>query len=59
MPTYALPCAPTCLTTRLHRPWNAPLPLHLHGARSFGGILSPEYCRRTVARPVSYYALFE
>ena len=28
-------------------------------ARSFGGILSPEYCRRTVARPVSYYALFE
>ena len=30
-----------------------------YGARSFGGILSPEYCRRTVARPVSYYALFE
>jgi len=29
------------------------------GAHSFGEILSPDYFRRTVARPVSYYALFE
>ncbi len=29
------------------------------GAHGFGKLLSPEYCRRTVARPVSYYALFK
>jgi hypothetical protein len=59
MPTYALPCTPAYLAVHLRRPWNAPLPLQLLGAHSFGGILSPDYCRRTVARPVSYYALFE
>ena len=28
-------------------------------SHSFGGVLSPVYCRRGCTRPVSYYALFE
>jgi len=58
MPTFALLSAPANLTVYLHSGQNAPLPLQLLGIQDFGEILSPDYCRRCVARPVSYYALF-
>ncbi len=57
MPTFALPYAPALLTQHLQRLRNAPLPLFR--AHDFGDMLSPDYCRRCAARPVSYYALFE
>ena len=34
-------------------------PRNLRGVRSFGGRLSPLHFRRSDARPVSYYALFQ
>ena len=39
MPTFAFPEAPQNLAVLLQRRWNAPLPLHLRGIHSFGGIL--------------------
>ena len=47
MPTYAFLHAPTCLTTRLHRKENAPLPrnhladyIHCFGTRFDARVLS-------------------
>jgi hypothetical protein len=39
MPTFAFPDAPPCLTTRLLRNRNAPLPCHLRDIHGFGGSL--------------------
>ena len=38
---------------------DALLPLRLRGIRGFGTGLSPDYFRRRITRPVSYYALFK
>ena len=40
MPTFAFLHAPIVLTKLLHRMQNAPLPDHLRGIYSFGGILN-------------------
>ncbi len=60
MPTYALLCAPTCLTARLRRTENAPLPLVVN-YKFYASVLHlmPDYYRCSVARPVSCYALFK
>ena len=41
----------------LSLPYNALLPILLF--RGFGYMLTPVHYRRSVARPVSYYALFK
>jgi len=43
----------------LRRTRNAPLPPVQARIRSFGSLLIPDYFRRQVPRPVSYYALFK
>jgi hypothetical protein len=41
MSAFSLPAAPPPLASRLHRRWNAPLPLlRVYG---FGGVLEPRY----------------
>ena len=61
MPTVSLPTAPPCLATQLQRRWNAPLPLPAQGGQTTVSVtgLMPDNYRRRVARPVSYYALFQ
>ena len=56
-PAYALPRAPQTLPDLLRRPWNARLPQL--PVRGFGIWLIPDYYRRWIPRPVSYYALFK
>ncbi len=59
MPTFAFPNAPARIATRLHRPWNAPLPPDIVGTFASAPRLMPDYYRRPAARPVSCYALFK
>ena len=58
MPTFALLCAPACLTAHLLRPENAPLP-SVNTVYASVLYLMPDYYRCPVARPVSCYALFK
>jgi hypothetical protein len=60
MPTFAFPEAPAHITMRIHRRWNAPLPVPLT-QESLASVphLMPVYYRRPAARPVSCYALFK
>ena len=59
MPAFSLLYSPAVLAVYLQPVQNAPLPLVLLQIQSFGDMLSPNYFRREVTRPVSYYALFE
>ena len=60
MPAFSLLHRPPSLTLRLLPVHYAPLPVTPYGAlQSFGGVFSPVNFRRSITRPVSYYALFE
>ena len=58
IPAFSLLCSPPCLSIRLQPAHNAPLP-RLSASIASVSRLSPEHFRRTITRPVSYYALFK
>ena len=41
IPAFSLPAAPQLLPVLLLRGGNAPLPMHLHTSRGFGGVFQP------------------
>ena len=63
IPAFSLECSPHVLPLMLHPAFDAPLPFSL----PFGSLnpklrlyaLAPLNLRRSITRPVSYYALFE
>ena len=59
IPAFSLLCSPPLLTVRLLPAHYAPLPLHLCNPKLRWCVLAPLHLRRTITRPVSYYALFE
>ena len=58
IPAFSLLCSPPCLSIRLRPAHNAPLP-RLSASIASVSRLSPGHFRRTITRPVSYYALFK
>ena len=61
IPAFSLLYSPPCLSIRLQPVHYAPLPLTTSVAnpKLRWQVLAPLYLRRTITRPVSYYALFE
>ena len=61
IPALSLLYSPPLLSVRLQPIHDAPLPLGLFQAEPEASVacFSPDYFRRTITRPVSYYALFE
>ena len=60
MPAFSLPYSPRPLSLTLLHVRIAPLPIVLsHNSQASVSGFSPGYFRRNIARPVSYYALFE
>ena len=57
IPAFSLLCSPPLLSLRLHPAHNAPLPSKITAYASVIR-LAPLNFRRSVTRPVSYYALF-
>ena len=57
IPAFSLPYSPHVLPVMLHPARNAPLPSHLTAQASVI-CLAPLNLRRSITRPVSYYALF-
>ena len=60
IPAFSLLCRPQLLTVLLQPAHYAPLPLTLNvNPKLRWCVLAPLHLRRTITRPVSYYALFE
>ena len=60
IPAFSLLCSPPLLPLRLLPAHYAPLPLtHNVSPKLRWCVLAPLHLRRTITRPVSYYALFE
>ena len=60
IPAFSLLCSPPLLPLRLLPAHYAPLPLtHNVNPKLRWCVLAPLHLRRTITRPVSYYALFE
>ena len=59
MPEFSLVYSPPSLSVRLLPVYIAPLPIELLLSLDFGIMFSPGHLRRTIIRPVSYYALFK
>ena len=61
IPAFSLLYRPQVLTLRLQPVHYAPLPLHtfIQNPKLRWCVLAPLHLRRTITRPVSYYALFE
>ena len=59
IPAFSLVQCPPCLSIRLLPLHIAPLPRILRCTHRFGVTFSPGHLRRTITRPVSYYALFK
>ena len=60
IPAFSLLCRPRLLTVPLQPTYYAPLPLtHCVNPKLRWCVLAPLHLRRTITRPVSYYALFE
>ena len=60
IPAFSLPRRPQVLPVLLQPTRNAPLPIAPKGDPEASVVcFSPAYLRRTITRPVSYYALFE
>ena len=59
IPAFSLLCSPPLLTVRLLPAHYAPLPLTCVNPKLRWCVLAPLHLRRTITRPVSYYALFE
>ena len=58
-PAVSRLCSPPLLPLRLLPAHYAPLPLHFCNPKLRWCVLAPLHLRRTITRPVSYYALFE
>ena len=58
MPAFSLLCSPPPLPIRLLPAYIAPLPIRIAYPQASVSGLSPGNLRRTITRPVSYYALF-
>ena len=59
IPAFSLLHRPRLLSVPLQPVHYAPLPLHLCNPKLRWCVLAPLHLRRTITRPVSYYALFE
>ena len=59
IPAFSLLCRPQFLPVLLLPVHDAPLPLHIVQPEASVVCFSPGHLRRTITRPVSYYALFE
>ena len=59
IPAFSLLYSPPLLSLRLQPVHYAPLPLHCCNPKLRWCVLAPLHLRRTITRPVSYYALFE
>ena len=59
IPALSLLCSPPLLSVRLQSAHNAPLPMRLSHPAASVSRFSPGHLRRTITRPVSYYALFK
>ena len=60
IPAFSLVQCPPCLSIRLLPLHIAPLPrIFFRRTHRFGVTFSPGHLRRTITRPVSYYALFK
>ena len=60
IPAFSLLCRPRLLTVPLLPTYYAPLPLTFYvNPKLRWCVLAPLHLRRTITRPVSYYALFE
>ena len=59
IPAFSLLCRPPVLPLWLLPTYYAPLPLHCCNPKLRWCVLAPLHLRRTITRPVSYYALFE
>ena len=59
IPAFSLLHRPSLLTVRLQPMHYAPLPLLIWNPKLRWCVLAPLHLRRTITRPVSYYALFE
>ena len=59
IPAFSLLHRPRLLPVPLQPMHYAPLPLHLCNPKLRWCVLAPLHLRRTITRPVSYYALFE
>ena len=59
IPAFSLLHRPRLLTVPLQPMHYAPLPLHHCNPKLRWCVLAPLHLRRTITRPVSYYALFE
>ena len=59
IPAFSLLCRPRILSVPLPPAHYAPLPLALSKPEASAVCFSPGHLRRTITRPVSYYALFE
>ena len=59
IPALSLLCSPPLLSVRLLSAHNAPLPMRLSHPAASVSRFSPGHLRRTITRPVSYYALFK
>ena len=59
IPAFSLLCRPRLLPVPLLPAYDAPLPLHIVQPEASVVCFSPGHLRRTITRPVSYYALFE
>ena len=59
IPAFSLLRRPQLLTVLLQPAYDAPLPLHCCNPKLRWCVLAPLHLRRTITRPVSYYALFE
>ena len=59
IPAFSLLHRPRLLTVPLQPMHYAPLPLHSCNPKLRWCVLAPLHLRRTITRPVSYYALFE
>ena len=59
IPAFSLLCRPPVLPLWLQPIHYAPLPLHCCNPKLRWCVLAPLHLRRTITRPVSYYALFE
>ena len=59
IPAFSLLHRPRLLSVPLQPVHYAPLPLHFCNPKLRWCVLAPLHLRRTITRPVSYYALFE
>ena len=59
IPAFSLLRRPQFLPVLLQPAYDAPLPLHIVQPEASVVCFSPGHLRRTITRPVSYYALFE